>query len=1075
MREMLVPGLGCAARTLLRVMLGVGVLVMLLPCGMNETLAASIAARCFSTAAPSTDANSTSSLMSFPLGLNGSITSNSFQGRLADNGEALTFIGTSSGLYALSADGAVRCYLPLPFGVTQIRLLDDTTGDGIREILVLLDGAPVPVLRCYDGAGRSRIWQSDEGEIIFMQNAGWASIQPPILQLELLHAGQSEAVATCSSRCLKCTDTRTGVEIWRYEGEYQLGRFAVIGDRNGDGVDDLCVASHDGSLRMIDGQTGKAGWEKGLPQSEFELPGGEMARLQPRVNDIALFGADHVVISSTDGKVRVLDLQSREWGWSAAVGDYDDRLENLRISLTPDTTADGLPEVLVAKCGTPSGSLLSLGMPQTGVTLVDSSGGQVWEQDMNVCWSTGIQVGICDGRSAILEPDAFEVRIRDLQSGEVIRAFQRPASLGEAAQFVSLNSDAYFLASDLGDAVVMSGTGRVLWSYPRIGQIQVESAGLRGSEGDNVLFICSTAQGDSTRILSLLDLLAKREVWSYVVPASDMATKGGLTGIQVAEDLVLDDGIRDIVGWRGGDVFVFSGADGSMSQVSVAGEVTWLSTIKNGTGTALVVGTAGGLSIMGRDGTTLWNASSTLSVDDPVTRSAVVGDINHDDVSDLAFLTAADRLEVLVSDEGRCSYHIGQVFQPRAGHSLELIGSTVDIDGDGVREIAYFERCDTSNPVGYAPPVLFLRSPVDGRTLLESQQGWRPFWDLACGDFNGDGCLDSVLCQSPADLPADTKNTAAASADRPVLQVISGKDGGIVWTHVLSTPNPSVTISQVPAMGIGDLNGDGADDLLFTAETWEGSHLRSEILVYDVVHDAGLLEFPVDPIPSINLERTPLVTELLLNLGDLDGDSSAEIAIGIDEEVLIPGRGARNFASLAVFDPREQVASSYLLGIDPWHSSIFMKGPGLLGVAAYGAACFVDLNSNLRLTSPVSGSTTSSPLRMEWEQNSPGDYVEIFADGVRQGWSTTGSFTLSLTPGEHRLVIRSYDDFGRICHSEAYVQTQDSLWQRSVPILLLFVCGGLLFLVVYPRLSLIIDRRKARRAAAQLGLTEGDS
>lgn len=123
--------------------------------------------------APST----TSSWEHKPLGLSGPITSNVLVEQTGDGGEEMVFVGTSHGLYVLGSSGELRHFQPSASGVKRVVLVDDFTGDGVREVLVLLGYGDAPVQRCYDGVEWKEMWHFAPTAKMYVADMGWTQVQ----------------------------------------------------------------------------------------------------------------------------------------------------------------------------------------------------------------------------------------------------------------------------------------------------------------------------------------------------------------------------------------------------------------------------------------------------------------------------------------------------------------------------------------------------------------------------------------------------------------------------------------------------------------------------------------------------------------------------------------------------------------------------------------------------------------------------------------------------------------------------------------------------------------------------------
>jgi len=1002
---------------------------------------------------------SSESVSCTPLGLNGAVTGDVVVGRLTDDGEDMVFVGTSNGLYVVAPGGELEHFLLSPFGVRQVSLLEDVTGDGVREVVVCLDDADVPGLRCYDGATWEKIWHFVPDQEVFVENAGWTGVQFHTTDLETYHEGDGSGVLVTADRCIYSVDGRDGSEMWRFQARRNLGQMAVVADADGDGHD-IAVGSEDGFLYLLDGQTGKLRWEHSLEQTVIAEDGTSRTS-HPSVGDVlALDGVSaRVIMASTDGWVRLVDLVERGYEWETSVLDELGLDEDLAVSLTPDVNDDGLPDILVA-----IGTRYRGDSPQeTAVALVDSAGNIVWDKSMYVWRQAGAQVGCLDGQPVILETEGQELRLVDVSTGDTDGTIDVSELYGGPALARPFAEDSYLLLSDRSDLAVVSSQGETLWSYRRIGDISVQNGDFNEDGVDDVLFCCESGEGTGVRVLSVMDGATHDELWSYEVPHGELRTRGGLKGIQVTPDVAGGDGIQDVIAYRENDIFVFSGCDGGMSRLSLDGGVAFLDTLENGTaGSLIAAGLPDGLMILDGDGVERWAGQCSDWVAEVGGEFRVMGDINGDGAGDLV-LVLDDRLVLLKSIGGAVDYEHHLTLEAGEGWTIEFESVAPDVDGDGVQELAYRRHCEVyyGEPHEFPQPVLLLRSPLDGSTYLELEQGNQPVWSPACGDFDGDGYADSIACREPVDTQ---QYYDRGELPGPELEIFSGRDGGSLWAHTLNTDCWSWPLDRVPAMPAGDINGDGADDLVCAEEYREGACRLHKLVVYDVAHGVALNEMPVEAVPRRVYSMTsPFHEKPLHMVGDLDGGGGRELAIVIDEPLPSPddpesnqgflGAGLdliRDCLAVLGTENGTVLASFWLSHADP---PLFdAKQAGILGMAAFGSVCFLDTSRGIDLTSPPDGSKCGPRLDVAWDGTNAGDFAEVFVDGARCWMGNGTQADLSLAPGKHQLGIRSIDDCGRICYVVAQIEVTRSVWGWPLVSFVLLVLAALVLLLFYSRL-----------------------
>ena len=143
------------------------------------------------------------------------------------------------------------------------------------------------------------------------------------------------------------------------------------------------------------------------------------------------------------------------------------------------------------------------------------------------------------------------------------------------------------------------------------------------------------------------------------------------------------------------------------------------------------------------------------------------------------------------------------------GNALGLMFTAVlgDTDGDGVPDIY---ASDWSNSAkGHATGRVYVHSGADGHRLLTltgetAGEGFGTTLAVA-GDVNHDGYADLIV-------GSWQYGGAAVSGGRAYLY--SGKDGKLLKTYTCKTPGDTFGFD---AVGMGDVDGDGTDDLLITS------------------------------------------------------------------------------------------------------------------------------------------------------------------------------------------------------------------------------------------------------------------
>jgi len=168
--------------------------------------------------------------------------------------------------------------------------------------------------------------------------------------------------------------------------------------------------------------------------------------------------------------------------------------------------------------------------------------------------------------------------------------------------------------------------------------------------------------------------------------------------------------------------------------------------------------------------------------------------------------------------------------------------------------------------------------------------------DLACGDFNGDGYADSLF----KSYQGNTCGAAASSQGiymdgRVYLWILSGKDGATLRIHPFNEENlyGGSPGSELGVTNVGDVNGDGADDLVYRTNTRDSDYsdgsnhmfsgyeeMQWSLVVCSGAQDSILNSIPVTPLFKMGYTFEAYGTMLP---ADVDADGHPEVIIGIYE------------------------------------------------------------------------------------------------------------------------------------------------------------------------------------------------
>lgn len=274
-----------------------------------------------------------------------------------------------------------------------------------------------------------------------------------------------------------------------------------------------------------------------------------------------------------------------------------------------------------------------------------------------------------------------------------------------------------------------------------------------------------------------------------------------------------------------------------------------------------------------------------------------------------------------------------------AGSGAEIADSIAfvgDLDGDGLGDLVFADRQLTDPAIprtpGQDPPsaaggrggvyVMYGRphyaadERVDGTRLLLDHSGGGSYVGVsAAGDFNGDG-LDDLLI-TVARPCTGTPLTASAHVVFGSAERLPQKS--LVGERSLSLEAPGSCGQETHSgAGVGDLDGDGFDDVVLTDAAgrarlvYGGTSLKAGDTLG--LGELPTLEYADSAADELYLRPAPR--------GDYDGDGYDDLVLGLPGGVLLTRGGPERFTGLT------QLSQSHLLLSDP---RIFAFQPRLLG------------------------------------------------------------------------------------------------------------------------------------------------
>ena len=797
--------------------------------------------------------------------------------------------------------------------------------------------------------------------------------------------------------------------------------------------------------------------------------------------------SSRAVIGVEDGRVCLVDLGRGDIEWEYRVF-YREMRNTIDVRLVPDATGDGLPEILVNKGNAseveetspaPGGGRSTRRPLKIEVLLNGADGSEVWETQLYLEGSLTTRV---DGQPVLLEPHPqLGIRVVSLKDGTPLRSLTVSGLSSNVSKIEQMSDGGYLVSSKESNLVAISSAGEVQWCYSRLSNVRVDK-GMFTTDAVPDLLVSGEAAGvEGIRQVSILDGATRREIWSYDVPWVDSGTAGGLSGVQVADDLT-GDGIQDVLACRGSTIFRFSGADGSQARFDIGESMAYLQPTKTGAGTpAILAGTEDGFVILDKDGNRLWESAYTDWSVAELGVVRVLNDLNQDGVSDL-MMQFADRI-VVARSGGTSPLGFETHLSIPAGENIafEFKELTGDIDGDAVQEIAYFESTGDDVAAKATSSVLLVVSPVSGKVLHRWSMPVTA--DLSCADFNGDGFRDSLVYhQGPK-----AQTTIWTTSSRPhfaqtKLEVYSGKDNVVLWDLTFDGEWWNAGSEKMPAAPVGDITGDAVEDLAVSSVTntkgtgnssmtsagGSCSPHETRVTVYDVLNDSLVKEIVLPPAQKDSdtiwdethgqmFQPVSGPGDAMRLAGDLNGDGYKEIAVLASYDA----SSARNHC-LALVD----LHNGKLLGYCNKLSTLdFFEGGEDYTVAfAFGSSVYLaKVSSGLQVTWPTQGAAVGSPTRIAWEGMGESSTVTVFVDGYENVRTDDSEVTLPLKPGKHEVVVRSVDGSGIVTYASVEFKVEETPWASMLAAAALM---ALLLAYFSARWIRVMRNRRAEREAA---------
>jgi hypothetical protein len=303
-----------------------------------------------------------------------------------------------------------------------------------------------------------------------------------------------------------------------------------------------------------------------------------------------------------------------------------------------------------------------------------------------------------------------------------------------------------------------------------------------------------------------------------------------------------------------------------------------------------------------------------------------------------------------------------------------------DVNGDGLAD-AMLDRCivdGAASAHGLIRPAYQQHLPVNDLVPLGAS-GWCQVatgrhtfgrTSAGAGDLNGDGLNDAIvtfsrfsLFEGPGTLSQAWIVFGARSGERPAQRLIGGL--------------PSTTPSRdgrlvTSAAGVGDVTGDGIDDLAILTPT---SGVPTLWIVPGPLQPGGPIDPAHLPANSFPVGETPIGANTVQPLGDIDGDGFDDFGLGVK---FVGGYISGRFESQLIYGapPGTPNRSTRLL----WNGAI-------AGIGTPVAAGDLDHDGLPDILIPVPGKRRAVLLYGRTTQPASIDLATL---STRDGFSVTG-------------------------------------------------------------------------------------
>ena len=885
--------------------------------------------------------------------------------------------------------------------------------------------------------------------------------------------------------------------------DLSLWSILIIEDVNSDNVPDVVVSSEDGFITLISGDSGEVIWSKKIVlqnqpnidtdnnvgiQSGIDHP---LNFFNPRIRSIEDFDGDgfkdilvmginrdysgtaKIISSSMDG-VRTRQGKGRDPGGKPDPKDDDEIVELAQDSILFNTTGTDAIDIPV-----------------------------LWSTEALVNWNG-------NGNYSLVVPHKNEIKLVDTETKELEPFFDHTILDNAGLRNFQLKffdnpngSQGQLMIMTLGTSgllVVDPQTQEVLWDVNNMESVEVQDISDITGDGTGELVVLSSLGSNSlVRTIQAINRVTGDELWKHTVSLAYLPTKGA-RGISMEYDFT-GDGKVDILAYRQSDipddllemgnhsfVFVINGVDGSLVwEAPVTDQLFFNYSLKSSQGlyedwnavnrriatmdpiadlngddiTDVIVGGQGGKIYLmdGADGSQIWNMTQNniswlpwypqiFAVEDDAQPGLLITDFSS--LIYFSNISANGGLSANYSWRYPENLSSPDNDEPLSG-SFQLIE---DLDGDGRSDVMYFSVVpgDDKNDEQHECHVL---SGLDGNAIgpgFSVGSGNQPLENFAPGgkpeegpflrDLNGNGVKDALIF----------KKTGGKRAP-PQIMAIDGKTHQMIWENTdifafaFSGGNPLKVID--------DSNGDGTPDIAVGTGRW--SALGADIQILDGTTGEQLNVIQYEEQTEFADWNMAQPVFRISGVSDVSGDGIEDMMVQRTTQIDGEEGVVLELVDIITGSLIRQIPVGYAVAED--NGDVNSDGKADILVSQGNSLYCLDGSYSLSILSPGNDETLDDEFVLTW--NPKGIACEVFVDGISFGQYTSGKVSLTLSGGQHEIIVETTDEFGGVLSDSVTVTVPES----NTPLILNITAG--VILVIFIIVIIILRQAKLKNSTQQ--------